>query len=198
MTTPEDLALDTDLLFAHQPLTLYRLARTRYANLSGVGAALYPGRWNRSGQEAIYTSTEKSTPVLERLVHTPKDLIPSNLAMMKIRISCADWTLSEQDIWTVLDMGTVLSDKQTGASMHVYRTLAAARARIPIDIAPDMPDYIMKPLAIALPSVIVPVWNVVLFPAGRGFWDHVALETVEPFEFDPRLFPDNTPVETPE
>jgi hypothetical protein len=46
--------------------------------------------------------------------------------------------------------------------------------------------------------VIVPVWNVVLYPQAVGFWDHVTLEAVEPFEFDPRLFPDNTPVETPE
>jgi hypothetical protein len=53
------------------------------------------------------------------------------------------------------------------------------------------------PFAVAVHSVIVPVRNVVLFPQGVGFWDHVALETVEPFEFDPRLFPDNTPIETP-
>lgn len=192
MTTPEDLALDTDLLFANRPITLYRLARARYANLSGVGAAQAPGRWNRSGQEAIYTSAEKSTPILERLVHTPKDLIPSNLAMMTIRISCADWTLAVHSVGGLLT--TVLFDKQTGDSVYVYRTLADAR----LAFKWVRPDLILKPLAIALPSVIAPVWNVVLFPAGHGFWDHVALETVEPFEFDPRLFPDYTPIEIPD
>ena len=70
--TPDDLALNPDVLRQKQPLILYRLARARYANLSGIGAALYPGRWNQPGQEAIYTSTEVSVPVLERLVHTPK------------------------------------------------------------------------------------------------------------------------------
>lgn len=70
--TREDLQLDPELFLRQQPLTLYRLARARYANLSGVGAAFAPGRWNREGQEAIYTSTEVGVPVLERLVHTPK------------------------------------------------------------------------------------------------------------------------------
>jgi hypothetical protein len=53
----------------------------------------------------------------------------------------------------------------------------------------------MSPFAVALPSVIVPAWNVVLYPEGTGFWDHVSLETVEPFEFDPRLFPDDVQTE---
>ena len=82
--TPEDLPLDPEFFLTHQPLTLYRLARARYANLSGMGAAFAPGRWNRLGEEAIYTSTEMGVPLLERLVHTPKDLIPSNLAIMRI------------------------------------------------------------------------------------------------------------------
>jgi hypothetical protein len=56
----------------------------------------------------------------------------------------------------------------------------------------------MNPFAVAVPSVIVPVWNVVLFPQGRGFWDHVSLESVEPFEFDPRLFPDDIAKEASE
>jgi hypothetical protein len=42
------------------------------------------------------------------------------------------------------------------------------------------------------------VWNVVLYPAGKGFWDHVRLENIELFEFDSRLFPENTPLELPE
>lgn len=183
MTTPDNLALDTDLLFAQQPLTLYRLARARYANLSGVGAALYPGRWNCSGQEAIYTSTEKSTPVLERLVHTPKDLIPSNLALMTIRVS-GQWERRTK---------SGMFDQHTGGFFWFYRTLAHAKSVFGVVFG-----FGFKPFAVAVPSVIAPVWNVVLFPAGVGFWNHVALETVEPFEFDPRLFPDNTPVETPE
>jgi len=183
--TPEAAFLDAKGLFANQPLILYRLARARYANLSGVGAAQAPGRWNRFGQEAIYTSTEKGLPLLERLVHTPKDLIPSNLALMTIRIS-GEWNRTENAMY----------DPHTGGCFSFYRTLAHAREAFNFD--PQMLGLGVNPFAVAVPSVIVSVWNVVLYPQAVGFWDHVALEAVEHFEFDPRLFPDGTPIETSE
>jgi RES domain-containing protein len=183
--TPEDRVLDADDLFANQPLILYRLARARYANLSGVGAAQAPGRWNRRGQEAIYTSTEKGVPLLERLAHTPKDLIPSNLALMTIRVS-----------GTGVRTTDAMIDSHTGGCFWFYRTLA--HAQMAFTGTPLTSGLGVNPFAVAVPSVIVPVWNVVLYPQAPGFWDHVALEAVERFEFDPRLFPDGTPVETPE
>ena len=183
--TPEDLQLDSDFFLTHQPLTLYRLARARYANLSGAGAAFAPGRWNRPGQEAIYTSTEMGVPVLERLVHTPKDLIPSNLAMMKIRVT-GKWEVHENAI----------TDQETGGCLWLYRDLAEARSSF--HRWPNLFDGGLNAFAVAVPSVIVPVWNVVLYPEGRGFWDHVSLESVEPFEFDPRLFPEGAAMEASE
>jgi RES domain-containing protein len=176
--TPEDRALDPDFFLTHQPLTLFRLAKAKHANLSGVGASTAPGRWNRFGQEAIYTSTEMGVPVLERLVHTPKDRIPSDLAMMKIRVS-GQW----------IRQGSFLVAPNTGAMLFVAQTLLEARARHGFFVGFDA-------FAMAVPSIIVPVWNVVLYPQGKSFWDHVSLENIEPFEFDPRLFPDDTPVES--
>ena len=180
--TPEDQSLDPDFFLIHQPLTLFRLTKAKYANLSGVGAALAPGRWNSPGQEAIYTSTEIGVPVLERLAHTPKDLIPSNLALMRIRIS-GHWE-AQRD---------VLVDLKTSASLWIYRSVA--RAKQEFQRVPHFFAVGINPFAVAVPSVIVPVWNVVLFPQGKGFWEHVSLESVEPFQFDSRLFPENTPVE---
>lgn len=180
--TLEDHQLDPEFLLNHRPLILYRLARARYANLSGAGAAFAPGRWNRLGQEAVYTSTEISVPVLERLVHTPKDLIPSNLAMMKIRMS-GNWEIQKN----------VVIDPQTGGCFYFYRNLAKAR-----DSFKDSPPYFaagMGAFAVAVPSVIIPVWNVVLFQQGGGFWEHISLESAEAFRFDPRLFPEEAAVE---
>jgi hypothetical protein len=51
------------------------------------------------------------------------------------------------------------------------------------------------PLALGLPSVIVPEWNVVLFPEHPDFWKRVKLISIEPFEYDPRLFPEGVPTE---
>jgi RES domain-containing protein len=183
--TPEDRVLDVEALVQHQPITLYRLARAKYANLSGVGAALEPGRWNRLGTEAIYTSTEIAVPLLERLAHTPKDQIPSNLAMMKIRIN-GEWTVFSPDC---------LARRGGGGAIRVHSTLREARERY-YDNPNFGPRHGGDNFAIAVPSVIVPVWNVVLYPQASDFWHHVSLESVEPFEFDPRLFPEGTPVES--
>lgn len=77
-------------------------------------------------------------------------------------------------MWFYQDLGTARRDFQNGP--HLF---AAG----------------VNPFAIAVPSVIVPAWNVVLYPQGAGFWDHVSLESVDPFEFDPRLFPEDASVE---
>ncbi|MGO9318908.1 MAG: RES family NAD+ phosphorylase [Terracidiphilus sp.] len=183
--TPEDQSLDPHYFLDHQPLTLFRLTKTKYANLSGVGAALVPGRWNNSGQEAIYTSTEVGTCGLEMLAHTSKALIPSNLALMKIRVS-GQWEPHKD----------VLFDAKTSGSLRIYRSIAETR-----DDYQESQHWFPgddNPFAVAVPSVIVPAWNVVLFPQGKGFWEHVSLESVEPFQFDPRLFPDDALAEPKE
>jgi RES domain-containing protein len=174
--TPEDRRLSPDIFFKGS-ITLYRLARIRYANLSGVGAAVAPGRWNRKGQEALYTATEVGVPLLERLAHTSKDLIPSNLAMMTIRIE-GNWER----------LGNSLSDYSTGANFLLCPSLREAR-KLSL-------RRLVVPFALAVPSVIVPAWNVVLYPEAVGFWEHVKLVSVEPFEFDPRLFAEGAAIES--
>ncbi len=36
----------------------------------------------------------------------------------------------------------------------------------------------------------------VLYPRQPGFWAHVSLESIEPFTFDPRRFPQEAQIET--
>jgi RES domain-containing protein len=164
--TPEDKELDPSVLFQSDTLKLYRLAKRKYANLSGVGAAKTGGRWNDVGQEAIYTSTEISTPWLERLVHTPKNSIPKDLALMEIHLDLRG------------------ASRESDLPLIFHRSLKIAQHW-------DSPTETLSRFAIAMavPSVIVPVWNVVLYPDAPGFWDRVSLASVEPVEFDPRLFP---------
>jgi RES domain-containing protein len=153
-------------------VTLHRLSRIGFATLTGAGSALYPGRWNRRGQRAIYTSTEKAACVLERLVHQKdKLLIPSNVVMMEIHLS-GDWVKHE----------THLVDKRTGAKFLRFPSLQEAER---ISLEPGESFVI----AVAVPSVVVSVWNVVLYPEAPNFFKHVSVKTMETFKFDPRLFP---------
>jgi len=124
-------------------------------------------------------------PVLERLVHTPKDLIPSNLALMKIRVR-GHWE----------EHKNAIIDPQTGGSIWFYRDVATAKNRF--NTGSHLFAVGINPFAVAVPSVIVPVWNVVLYPQGVGFWDHVSLESIDAYQFDPRLFPDGAVVEPSE
>lgn len=172
--TPVDQRLDPALLFQQETLYLYRLTKAKYVTLSGIGAALAPGRWNAAGEEAIYTSSQQAGTVLECLVHTPKNKIPSDLAlvtlkltgMWRFRAGTEDTYAYEDARFTAL---ASLKEAQTAASTLLH--------------------LVTRSFAVAVPSVIVPIWNVVLYPARPGFWKHVAIETVEPFTYDPRLFP---------
>ena len=45
------------------------------------------------------------------------------------------------------------------------------------------------PIALVTPSVIVPEYNVVLYPRPENFEpEFVAIESIDPFDFDPRMF----------
>ena len=88
-------------------------------------------------------------------------------------------------------------DKRTLSCLSLYRDLTTAKSDL-LNGRPPFATSAIAVIAVAVPSVIVPAWNVVLFPQGRGFWEHVSLESVESFAFDPRLFPENTATEPPE
>ena len=54
-----------------------------------------------------------------------------------------------------------------------------------------MAEHADDPIAFMVPSVIVPEYNVVLYPRPEKFEpEMVHIESVEPFEFDARMFVD--------
>jgi len=50
---------------------VWRIVSPGYASeiLSGAGAAQYKGRWNRAGEQMVYTAMTQSLSMLERLVY---------------------------------------------------------------------------------------------------------------------------------
>lgn len=59
-------------------MIVYRITSKKHAkDLSGTGAALYGGRWNKKGSAVIYTGESKEIALLETIVHVPPMLIPS-------------------------------------------------------------------------------------------------------------------------
>lgn len=58
-------------------MLVYRITGKKYAkDLSGTGAAMVGGRWNKKGTPVLYTGESKEIALLETIVHTPPMLVP--------------------------------------------------------------------------------------------------------------------------
>jgi RES domain-containing protein len=61
-------------------MRVYRIAKEKYTHdLSGEGARLYGGRWNRRGTSMLYAAGNSSLAILEKLVHIPPHVFPKDL-----------------------------------------------------------------------------------------------------------------------
>lgn len=65
---------------------VWRLCRRPYAELSGEGGRLAPGRWHSAGKPVIYTAYEPALAILEVRVHLdiPYEDLPDDYVMMGI------------------------------------------------------------------------------------------------------------------
>lgn len=58
-------------------MQVFRITSRKHAgDLSGYGAAMFGGRWNKKGIPVLYTGGNREIALLETLVHTPPLLIP--------------------------------------------------------------------------------------------------------------------------
>lgn len=68
-------------------MELFRLSKEEHStSLSGIGSAMYPGRWNTKGVEIIYTSTSRALAMAEVLANLYAKTIPENYLMMTIYV----------------------------------------------------------------------------------------------------------------
>lgn len=67
-------------------MRVFRIAKASHIrDLSGSGARLYGGRWNRKGIPVIYASESRSLATVEYVVHVPLSIVPKDL-----RIACLE------------------------------------------------------------------------------------------------------------
>ena len=58
-------------------MLVYRITGKKHAgDLTGTGAAMHGGRWNKKGSPVLYTGVNKEIALLETIVHTPPMLVP--------------------------------------------------------------------------------------------------------------------------
>jgi len=66
---------------------VYRIAKKKHIeDLSGTGARLYGGRWNRKGLGLVYTSESRALALVEFLVNVPFSILPRKLCIAAVEI----------------------------------------------------------------------------------------------------------------
>ena len=95
-------------------MIVFRITKSAKApDISGYGAAIYPGRWNKKGTLVLYTGESKEIALLENIVHIPPMMTPE-LDILTIEIPDDSITvLTPEDLpsnWYQYPAPTVLSD----------------------------------------------------------------------------------------
>jgi RES domain-containing protein len=125
-------------------ISIYRLSSALYPANSGIGAAMYGGRWNRVGTPMIYAAQSASLAALEVLVHysvLPQDhvlteiQIPDTLTILRlVEDRLPDGWSAEAPNQATQDMGEIWVSEGRSAILSV-----------PSSIVPSDRNFILNP-----------------------------------------------------
>lgn len=149
-------------------MLVYRLSKHKYADdLSGTGAAIAGGRWNKKGRAVLYCSESPSLALLEIVVNIPP-MFQSALQLLTLEIP-------EEKI------KTIEKEKLPENWFHY------PAPRILAEIAEELyrKDEL---LGIKVPSAVVhQQYNMLINPLSNHFSEIIKISS-DPFIFDPRLY----------
>ena len=147
-------------------MMVYRIARERYAgDLSGTGARLFGGRWNRKGVALLYTAESRALAAVELALRIDLNDIPGDLMLMSIKLP-PEATVNEISLFDGWDQHPAGPDTQQLGDSFVVQG---------------------KDLLLRVPSVVIKGdCNILVNPEHPQF-EEVFIEEIVPFFFDERL-----------
>jgi RES domain-containing protein len=147
-------------------MELFRITRSEYQNdLSGIGAYHYGGRWNSPRGAMLYASSRRSLAMLEILVHWQRPVPPPDYVVVVLYVPdsmARPFVPYMTDEWQDDQQWT----RETGDTW-----LSQA-----------------KTLLMRVPSVVVPSEYNFLINPGHPDAESLKVISIEPFNFDSRLF----------
>lgn len=150
-------------------MIVYRLSKAIHAkDLSGTGAEKNGGRWNSVGIPMIYTCQSRALCIAEVAVHLPMGILPEDYKLITIEIPGR----------SILSLPGSLLPRD-------WKSIPPAQSTKTIG---DQFIRNQKYITLKVPSIIVKgEYNFLVNPKHPGIKD-VRIISIEPFEFDSRLF----------
>ena len=155
-------------------MRLWRIAaetRTyRATDLSGAGAAEYPGRWNEHKEPVVYCAPTIAMAVLETAAHVDDSGLPLNRFLVAIEVPDTVWARREEIAVAALP--------------PTWAAIPAGRASV--KVGSDWLASCRSPILL-VPSAIVPEEWASLINPRHADAPTISASAVRPFEFQ-RLF----------
>ncbi len=151
-------------------MIVFRLSKSKFANdLSGKGAEKGGGRWNSKGTALVYTGESRALCTTEIAVHTPLGNLPLDYKLISIEIP---------DDVHIQELASAELPADWKSIPYVYSTQSIGDRFVADGIFP----------VLKVPSAVVQdEYNYLINPAHMSS-DMISIKTIEPFNFDERLF----------
>lgn len=148
-------------------MVVFRISRTEFASdLSGEGARLFGGRWNKKEYPCIYTAASRALALLEYTVNVSIDEMPLVLSMLSLEIP--------DDIITIdlADLPDNWNESPAPAATKDIGTKFLINGLAPI---------------LKLPSVIIPQEFNYLLNTKHALSKEFKIVEINEFFYDPRI-----------
>lgn len=126
-------------------MLVYRISRAKWAkDLSGEGARLFGGRWNRKGIPCLYTSASTSLAILEYAVNVNLEDIPRSMNIVTLKVPDHVHEVKIEDLpgnWSVVPAPA--SAKDFGSRLLTEGEHGIIR--LPSSVIPKEYNYIINP-----------------------------------------------------
>ena len=149
---------------------VWRLTRAVFAEapFDGVGPARGGGRWNNRGTYVAYAASSRSLAILEVLVHIDRELAPHDFVFIEAELP--------DDAVEQLDASALPPSWRSEPPPPALREIGDAWVRA------------ARPLALRVPSVVVPEEENLLINPGHPRFEELVVGTPRPAVLDPRLW----------